>query len=74
MTKELEQKVAALEEALQGITTISLAYLPTGALLSAAIGGEGDLPALKAAKAALMNLAMRVDEQIYRALPEQEPN
>lgn len=48
------------------IRTISLAYLPTGALLAAAIGGEGDPASLRAAKAALLNLAMQVDAQLLR--------
>ena len=69
MTKELEEKVAALEAVLQGIKTISIAYLPTGAVLSASIGVRtvGDL---RAAKAALLNLATQVDKHLLLAVEQ----
>lgn len=69
--EELRRKVGVLERAINNVMTLSLSYLPNGAILSAATSAKADVVALRATKIALQSMLRQVDDRLLAAVAEQ---
>ncbi len=59
-----QEQIEALTAALQGTMTLSIAYLPTGAMLTAAISAGDTAASLRATKIALQTVLVQIDERL----------
>ena len=69
-----QEQIEALTAALQGTMTMSIAYLPTGAMLTAAISAGDTAASLRATKLALQNVLAQIDERLLEMVVAEARN